>query len=218
MNLGATLDVLGEREGGTARLEEAVAAYRAALEERTRERVPLDWAMTQVNLGNALNILGERENGTTRLEQACAAYRAALEEQTRERVPLEWAATQNNLGDVLTKLGEREGRTVRLEEAVAACRAALEEHLRERVPLQWAMTKHNLGEAHKTMGVGDWNGPARGGGRGLWRGAEGADARAGSAPVGQQFRRTGGRDGADRGPRQRRRAVRDRRCANKGGL
>jgi two-component system sensor histidine kinase BaeS len=28
----------------TARLEDAVAAYRAALEERTRERVPLDWA------------------------------------------------------------------------------------------------------------------------------------------------------------------------------
>ena len=45
---------LGERESGTAHLEEAVAAYRAALEERTRERVPLDWAMTQNNLGNAL--------------------------------------------------------------------------------------------------------------------------------------------------------------------
>ena len=44
----------GERESGTARLEEAVAAYRAALLERTRERVPLDWAMTQNNLGNAL--------------------------------------------------------------------------------------------------------------------------------------------------------------------
>ena len=47
-------ETLGERESGTARLEEAVAAYRAALEERTRERVPLDWAMTQNNLGNAL--------------------------------------------------------------------------------------------------------------------------------------------------------------------
>ena len=45
---------LGERESGTARLEEAVAAYRAALEERTRERVPLDWATTQNNLGIAL--------------------------------------------------------------------------------------------------------------------------------------------------------------------
>jgi len=33
-------------------VEEAVAAYRAALEERTRERVPLDWARTQMNLGN----------------------------------------------------------------------------------------------------------------------------------------------------------------------
>ena len=49
------LSELGERETGTARLEEAVAAFRAALEERTRERVPLDWAMTQNNLGNALS-------------------------------------------------------------------------------------------------------------------------------------------------------------------
>ena len=71
---------LGERESGTARLEEAVAAYRAALEERTRERVPLHWAMTQNNLGNALLTLGERESGTARLEEAVAAYRAALEE------------------------------------------------------------------------------------------------------------------------------------------
>ena len=43
-NLGRALETLGERESGTARLEEAVAAYGAALEERTRERVPLDWA------------------------------------------------------------------------------------------------------------------------------------------------------------------------------
>jgi Transposase len=31
----------------------AVAAYRAALEEWTRELVALDWAMTQINVGNA---------------------------------------------------------------------------------------------------------------------------------------------------------------------
>ena len=94
MNLGNALQTLGERESGTARLEQAVAAYRAALEELTRERVPLDWAMTQMNLGNALRTLGERESGTARLEQAVAAYRAALEERTRERVPLDWARTQ----------------------------------------------------------------------------------------------------------------------------
>jgi hypothetical protein len=71
-NLGVALFTLGERESGTARLEEAVAAYRAALEERTRERVPLQWAETQNDLGGALFTLGERESGTARLEEATA--------------------------------------------------------------------------------------------------------------------------------------------------
>ena len=117
----------GERESGTARLEEAVAAYREALKEWTRERVPLEWAMTQNNLGTALATLGERESGTARLEEAVAAYREALKERTRERVPLEWAVTQNNLGNALARLGERESGTARLEEAVAAYREALKE-------------------------------------------------------------------------------------------
>jgi hypothetical protein len=71
---------LGEREGGTARLEEAVDTYRDALKERTRERVRLQWAMTQNNLGAALSMLGERVSGTARLEAAVSAYRDALQE------------------------------------------------------------------------------------------------------------------------------------------
>ena len=51
---------LGRRESGTARLEQAVQAYRAALEVGTRERVPLDWASTQNNLGNALRTMRAR--------------------------------------------------------------------------------------------------------------------------------------------------------------
>ena len=58
-NLGTALRTLGEREDGTERLEQAVAAYRAALDVRTRERVPLDWAATQNNLGGALQTLGK---------------------------------------------------------------------------------------------------------------------------------------------------------------
>ncbi len=71
-NLGTALSPLGERESGTARLEEAVAAYRDALTERTRERVPLGWAMTQNNLGNALWSLGEREAETARAASLCS--------------------------------------------------------------------------------------------------------------------------------------------------
>src|SRR5262249_45455827 len=46
-NLGIALATLGGRESGTARLEAAIAAFHEALMERTRARVPLDWAATQ---------------------------------------------------------------------------------------------------------------------------------------------------------------------------
>ena len=88
-NLGHALAARGERESGTARLEEAVAAYRAALEEYKRDRVPLDWATTQNNLGLALLRLGERESRTTRLEEAVAAFDACLT-ITETTWPEEW--------------------------------------------------------------------------------------------------------------------------------
>ena len=97
-NLRLALWRFSERENSAARLQEAVAAYRAALQEYTRERAPLDWATTQNNLGLVLWRLGEREFTTARLEEAVTAFRAALKERTRERVPLLWAMTQNNLG------------------------------------------------------------------------------------------------------------------------
>ncbi|WP_298857937.1 tetratricopeptide repeat protein [uncultured Sulfitobacter sp.] len=151
-DLAMALQTLGERESGTARLDEAVLAYREALKEYTRKRVPLEWATTQNNLGNALRTLGSRESGTARLDEAVTAYREALKENTRERVPLDWAMTQNNLGNALQTLGWRESGTARLDEAVTAYRAALKERTRERVPLEWAKTQNNLGNALQTLG------------------------------------------------------------------
>jgi len=94
-----------------------VAAYRAALEEWTRDRVPLDWAMTQMNLGTALQTLGERESGTARLQEAVAAYRAALEERTRERVPLDWAMSQFNLATLEMVFFDKTGKAAHLDAA-----------------------------------------------------------------------------------------------------
>ena len=124
--LGIALWRLGERESGTARLEEAVAAYRAALEEYTRDRVPLAWAGTQNNVGNALRTLGERESGTARLEEAVASYRAALDERTRDRVPLDWAQSQHTLANALSTLAERTHDRARMTEAIASMRNAAE--------------------------------------------------------------------------------------------
>nr|MDJ0823324.1 hypothetical protein [Paracoccaceae bacterium] len=108
-----------------ARLEEAVQAYRAALEERTRDRVPLDWAATQNNLGNALRNLGEREIGAARLEESVVAYRAALEERTRDRVPLNWAGTSYILGYTEALLGERLGDIGQVDEGLSRIKSAI---------------------------------------------------------------------------------------------
>ena len=125
-SLGNALQTLGERESGTARLEEAVVAYRDALKERTRERVPLQWAATQNNLGLALWTLGGRESGTARLEEAVAAYRATLEERTRERVPIDWATSFGNQGEVLMLIADRTNDGTLAETAVRQIQAAYE--------------------------------------------------------------------------------------------
>ena len=99
------------------RLEEAVAAFREALKERTRERAPREWATTQDDLDIALVKLGEHESGSGRFEEAIAVFREALKGQSQERAPREWAATRDDLDIALVKLGEREYRAGRLEEA-----------------------------------------------------------------------------------------------------
>ncbi|TGP18249.1 peptidase C14, partial [Mesorhizobium sp. M1D.F.Ca.ET.234.01.1.1] len=96
---------IGERESDPKRLNEAVAAMRATLDKRPRDKVPLDWASSQNNLGLALYALSEREPGGEHLAQAEAAYRLALEEYTRQKTPVEWAMVQNNLGNTLVTLG-----------------------------------------------------------------------------------------------------------------
>ncbi len=116
----------GRDFGDNPALERAITTYRAALEERTRARVPLDWAATQNNLGNALTTLGERESGTARLEEAVAAYRAALEERTPARVPLQWALTQHGLAHALERLAERRQNPAQMAEALACMQGAIE--------------------------------------------------------------------------------------------
>jgi len=159
--LGVALYALGEREGGEAgkaRLEEAVTAHRAALEVRTRDATPSDWAKTQNHLASTLRVLGEREGGEAgkaHLEEAVSVFRATLEVHARDAMPSYWAMTQNNLANALKVLGGREGGQVgkaRLEEAVSAYRAALEVRTRDTEPSDWAGTQNNLANALQVLG------------------------------------------------------------------
>ena len=124
--------------------------YCAALEERTRERVPLQWAATDMGLECAQST-GRAESGTARLEQAVAAYRAALEEYTRDRVPLYGGhADQSRRRAIGAR--ERRGGTARLwGSGRGLSRGAEGMHARAR-PLQWADTQDSLGRALTRLG------------------------------------------------------------------
>ena len=157
---GDALVTLGERDSGPERLERAVEAYNEALKGYTRERTPLQWAMTQNKLGSAFQALGEGKSGPECLKRAVHAYTKALAVLTRKRAPLDWAMAQNNLGNALRTWGERECGPERLKWAVHALNEALEVFTRERMPLQWAVTQNNLGNALAILG-GRESGPER---------------------------------------------------------
>ncbi|ASP21913.1 tetratricopeptide repeat protein [Antarctobacter heliothermus] len=158
-NLGSALRNQGTRTDGpkgAALLEQAVSAYRSALEVRTREKHPEQWAMTQNNLASALRNQSSRAEGPESmalLEQAVSAYRAALEVRTIEKHPVQWAMTQNNFGVTLEVQATRMEDATRLAQAVMAFRAALEVYTRDVHPVDWAGAQSNLANSLATQGI-----------------------------------------------------------------
>ena len=74
-------------------MAEAITNYRAALEVRTREQFPSDWAETQDSLADALcdqARLTQGADATRLLAEAVTNYCAALEIRTRQQFPSDW--------------------------------------------------------------------------------------------------------------------------------
>ncbi|MBK9095739.1 MAG: tetratricopeptide repeat protein [Anaerolineae bacterium] len=141
---------LGDR---AENLEQAIAAYRQALEVLTRQAMPVEWAQVMLNLANAYSdrIRGDRAEN---LEQAIAAYRQALEVMTRQAMPVEWATVMMNLANAYSDR-IRGDRAENLEEAIAAYRQALEVKTREAMPVEWATVMMNLANAYNQRIRGD---------------------------------------------------------------
>jgi hypothetical protein len=90
-------------------LNEAVDAINIALQVRTREQLPQEWATTQDNLGTAFVVLAERTEGgqkTSYLNQALYAFTNALYVSNEVNFPAQWAQTMHNLAYVYVLKGE----------------------------------------------------------------------------------------------------------------
>jgi uncharacterized caspase-like protein len=156
-NLGNTLKLVAAStgvSGGGNELEfykAAADAYRASLQEFTRNRVPLQWATAAASLGDMLQSIANYETETGSLKEAVEMRRAALEVLTLDNAPVEWANAQNGLGTSLLNLSNRELNGERLPEARAAFEATLKVFTKEAQPLQWAFAQNNIGDVHWGM-------------------------------------------------------------------
>ncbi len=181
----AELYAQGEEFGDNAALSEAIALYRQCLDLAPRERVPLDWAMTQNEsrpCAFEARRAGERDGAARRGRRRLSRSLAGIYPRARAA---RLGNDHNNLGRALFDLGERESGTARLEEAVAAYRERFKEKTRAGVPLQWAMTQINLGTALLSLGERErGHGAARRGRCRLSRRLAGIDPRARAAPMG----------------------------------
>ena len=79
INLGSALLIIGERESGTTKLEEALAAYREALKDLTYELAPSLWAITVGSQGVVLMHLADRRADATLAEGAVNLITTAFE-------------------------------------------------------------------------------------------------------------------------------------------
>jgi len=110
-NPGNALGEQGSRSGGDEGLkllDKAVVAHRAALEVRTKETMPADWAMTQNNLCLANWVIVDLSDGPADriscLEQAIGYYLEALTIYDPVNMPYDHGRVQNALKAVKAEL------------------------------------------------------------------------------------------------------------------
>ena len=100
---------LGEQVNGNTTLEIAVKKFRASLNVRKREVVPLLWAQTANNLGAACFSLAKRNSELALLREASTCFEGAIEIYQNSGAEKKADLIANNLSRVQRLLSSRQG-------------------------------------------------------------------------------------------------------------
>ena len=153
--LGSELRALaGRSEGGPAAyLEESAAAFRSALQVRTRELNPLEWAAAQHDLANVLRDMAARSDGPKAaeyLDGIVAACRSAASLHPRTTAPGggDDAGLFGRCAPRLGGAGRRSAGAAYLGESIDAYRSALLVRTEAEFPVQWTQTMENLASSN----------------------------------------------------------------------
>jgi CHAT domain-containing protein/tetratricopeptide (TPR) repeat protein len=130
-------------------VEEAIKAFKLALEVRTPETLRQQWAETQTNLGitYCYRIRGEKADN---LNKAIELFNSALQIYTPDengKFPNEWARIQNEIGYAYLNL-EKGDKAENIEKAIEAFKLALDIYYPKDSPEDWATTQNNIGNAY----------------------------------------------------------------------
>ena len=100
-------------------------SYEQALELRTQDETPVDWAETKLNYGVIIHTIGVLEDDSRMLKDALDTYKSAINFIDRNEDPQTWACAMSNIGVVLCQLGTHRRGARTLEQALVALEHAV---------------------------------------------------------------------------------------------
>ncbi|MBO6918515.1 MAG: hypothetical protein JJ858_08800 [Rhizobiaceae bacterium] len=146
-------------EEGAQLYNDAIVAFKNALEVFNKEDYPAEWATAQRALGqvnansDTYNAIEGKALNAARLTEAANAFKAAMEVFTQDTDPVSWAGLQFQLGDIYSTLHQRQGGTLWLEKSVLAHKNVLEVLKEEDNPSVWAQVQYFIGNGLVELGA-----------------------------------------------------------------
>ncbi len=102
--IGTVLYQLGTHRRGARTLEQALVAFRNGLSQRTQDKNPIAWAITQNNLAATMQALGEHEEDIGSLEASIPIYDATLKVINSDNYPQVAAMVTANRASAMSAL------------------------------------------------------------------------------------------------------------------
>lgn len=146
-------------EEGAQLYNDAIVAFKNALEVFNKEDNPAEWATAQRALGqvnansDTYNAIEGKALNAARLTEAANAFKAAMEVFSQDADPVSWAGLQFQLGDIYSTLHQRQGGTLWLEKSVLAHKNVLEVLKEEDNPSVWAQVQYFIGNGLVELGA-----------------------------------------------------------------
>lgn len=138
--------------GGADQLDRAVAAYREAEKQGSKEAAPLAWARIQNHLAAVLQLQGQKKKDPKPIRAAAVIYSTVGAALDRTAHANDWAMAHVYLGRALYILAGLEGKPDYLRRASTAYEHALSVYDKNSMPGRWAEVTNQYGVVLLALG------------------------------------------------------------------